>query len=156
MDVIVELLKDRIDVEKEPAMKRQRVQGESAPKWIAKFQGIAPMWIAEFQEIGPIRKESDTGSLLKIRKLAHLGYQNSRKSAPNIPNSVEIGSGVESRIQRNCFGMDNQQYKLRKVSASLGVSAFMGGYEVDRVFWRVLDEFFVPNLYSDLLPIGTF
>ncbi|CAB4412088.1 unnamed protein product [Rhizophagus irregularis] len=133
MDVIVELLKDRIDVEKEPAMKRQRPNSkESAPKWMAKFQGIAPMWIAEFQEIGPIRKESDTGSLLKIRKLAHLGYQNSRKSAPNIPNSVEIGSGVESRIQRNCFGMDNQQYKLRKVSASLGVSAFMGGYEVDR------------------------
>ncbi|CAB4465126.1 unnamed protein product [Rhizophagus irregularis] len=130
MDVIVELLKDRIDVEKEPAMKRQRPNSkESAPKWMAKFQGIAPMWIAEFQEIGPIRKESDTGSLLKIRKLAHLGYQNSRKSAPNIPNSVEIGSGVESRIQRNCFGMDNQQYKLRKVSASLGVSAFMGGYE---------------------------
>ncbi|CAB4411850.1 unnamed protein product [Rhizophagus irregularis] len=55
--------------------------------------------------------------------------ENTRKSAPNILNSVEIGSGVESRIQRNCFGMDNQQYKLRKVSASLGVSAFMGGYE---------------------------
>ncbi|CAB4412307.1 unnamed protein product, partial [Rhizophagus irregularis] len=62
---------------------------------MAKFQGIAPMWIAEFQEIGPIRR------------------------------NPEIGSGVESRIQRNCFGMDNQQYKLRKVSASLGVSAFM-------------------------------
>jgi hypothetical protein len=32
MDVIVELLKDRIDVEKEPAMKRQRVQGYSISK----------------------------------------------------------------------------------------------------------------------------
>ncbi|CAB5204861.1 unnamed protein product [Rhizophagus irregularis] len=117
-------------------MKRQRVQGtvfrktgglivESAPKWIAEFQGIGSKVDGQIP-----RNRSDVDSRIPRNRPNKEGIRYRKKLAPNIPNSVEIGSGVESRIQRNCFGMDNQQYKLRKVSASLGVSAFMGGYEV--------------------------